>query len=84
MNRYTKMRDRTDDELKLTIETAITACSGLSPDLSGTDTFWRICSGVDAYFEQRRRKEKVAAYGMVIEQPVDPSSPAWNDGEPAA
>jgi hypothetical protein len=79
-NRFTKMRDRSDDQLKATIADAFEICElALPREVDYQEFFWKICAGVDAYFEQRRRKDKVAAYGMVIETPVDPSSPAWGD-----
>jgi hypothetical protein len=76
MNPFTKMRDRTDQELKATISAALDECDRI-PNM-GDDFFWKICSGIDAYFEQRRRKDKALAYGQTFETPADPSSPAWD------
>ena len=56
-NRFTKMRDRDDLEIAATIENAINECK------RGDVDFWKICAGVDAYFEQRRRKDCVNSYG---------------------
>lgn len=78
MSRFIKMKDRDDQEIRATIETAILECRQPSFEDHGLD-FWKICAGVDAYFEQRRRKENHTAYGQVLETPVDRSSPAWND-----
>lgn len=79
MTRFTKMKDRDDQELRATIEVAINECNLISP--SGKLDFWKVCAGVDAYFEQRRRKENHTAYGQVNETPVDPKSPAWDQPE---
>lgn len=61
--RFKKMRDRTDDELKITIGFALAECKKAELD------FWRICAGVDAYFEQRRRKELVEKAKATDEYP---------------
>ncbi len=81
--RFTKMRDRTDEELKDTLGQAFTAIGAvrLSSVAFGSDQdlFWKICAGVDAYFEQRRRKEQASSYGEVKFTAVDPKSPAFDD-----
>jgi hypothetical protein len=81
MSRFTKMRDRDDQEIRATIEAAILECRQPSFEDHGLD-FWKLCAGVDAYFEQRRRKEEAPAYGYVKDTPVDPSSPAWDEPTP--
>jgi hypothetical protein len=83
MSRFIKMRDRDDQEIRATIEAGLQACSDIAANIKdcpidGGELFWKICAGVDAYFEQRRRKDKALAYGQTFETPADPSSPAWD------
>lgn len=47
---FKKIFDYTDDEISTAISDARLACSRVELD------FWDVCRGVDAYFEQRRRK----------------------------
>lgn len=59
--RFKKIWDRTDEEIKNTIDAARKACEELAArtqlDNTHGDLFWTLCAGVDAYFEQRKRKE---------------------------
>lgn len=75
MTRFIRMRDRSDGELQTTISEALQAATDIAANtpncpIQGNDFFWKICSGVDAYFEARRRKDEVAAYGEI---PAPPS-----------
>ena len=48
--RFKRIWDRTDAELQFTIDAANAAHKD----------FWTLCAGIDAYFEQRKRKEQHA------------------------
>lgn len=74
MGRFTKMRDRNDQELIDGIERAKEECSRAGLD------FYTLLAGVDSYFEQRRRKDEAKAYGQIPDTTaVDPRSPAWGN-----
>lgn len=47
---FKKIYDYTDEEISTAISDARLACQRVELD------FWDVCRGVDAYFEQRRRK----------------------------
>lgn len=51
--KFTKMVDRTDKELEITINDAIAGY--------GREPFYLMLAGIDAYFEKRRRKEAAEA-----------------------
>jgi hypothetical protein len=52
VGRFTKMRDRFDDEIENNIQDAVTHCRDKGLD------FYVILTGIDAYFEKRKRKEE--------------------------
>lgn len=51
--KYTKIKDRTDEELQIGIADAIAKF--------GREEFYLMLAGIDSYFEQRRRKEEAAS-----------------------
>jgi hypothetical protein len=57
--RFKLMKNRSDEELQQTITNAqqIGATLQLNTNLM-VNPFWEFCAGIDAYFEQRRRKEE--------------------------
>lgn len=59
---FKKMVDYEDDELIMAINHARQECARIDLD------FWDICAGIDAYFEQRRRKLEKQASGKQTDQ----------------
>lgn len=48
--RFKRITDRTTEELRAGIEEAVSECASRGLD------FFKILTGIDSYFEQRRRK----------------------------
>lgn len=64
---FKKIIDYSDDELQFAIDDAVGHCQ--APNRIQTNVrearssldFWRICRGIDAFMEQRRRKESTTS-----------------------
>ena len=50
--RFKKMKDRTDLEIDQGINDALMHCADAGID------FWKLLTGIDSYFEKRKRKEE--------------------------
>ena len=60
--RFKKIYERTDQQLEINIQSAIDDCKQFGLD------FWIILSGIDAYQEKRRRKERLEGRAFTPEQ----------------
>jgi len=80
MVQFKKKKDYTSEELESAISGAIKHCHDFNlPSVSQPLDFWKICRGIDAYFEKRRRKEIVETGKNSLSR--DPSS---QHGDPSA